>query len=120
MPLDGRIDLMRARLLPASPPPVVEKEVEQHQEAATRIQSPQPTLNPGGAPYFAIWDPALGPPPKGQGKEFHQMQEPIDQKYGNAWDATAWEAKEDERRWREGGQGGQAVWDVPQELRDGR
>ncbi|KAL7417787.1 hypothetical protein BDY24DRAFT_411740 [Mrakia frigida] len=120
LPLDGRIDLMRARLLPA----VVEseKEVEQphqHHEEATRIVSPQPVLH-AGTPYFAIWDPALGPPPKGEGKEFHQMQEPIDSKYGNAWDASAWEAKEDERRWREGGQGGQAVWDVPLELRDGR
>ena len=122
LPLDGRIDLMRPRLAspestastlssPASP--------ERSLETATRVISPQP-IHPSGAAYFAQWDPARGPPPKGEGRQFYQMQEPIDSRYGNTWDGSEQEKKQAEKRWREGGQGGQAVWEVPKELRDGR
>lgn len=102
LPLDGRIDLMRPRL--ASPEAVASP------LAAAKEDSPE-----GTPPYQKQWDPSRDP---AQGKgEAHGMTE---SKYGNTWDASEADQKAAHKRWREGGQGGQAVWEVPKELRDGR
>lgn len=97
LPLDGRVSL-----IPLDPLPWVdenaeekkreeeERQILEHQAQAEREQQQQQQAQRGGSspnrpwsPPQTNWDPSQGPPPSG-GE--HQMRNPPDAYYQNAWD----------------------------------